>query len=300
MAGQENMVERIVTRPDFDGVVCAVLLKEALDGALPVLWVQPADMQSGKVPLTPRDVVANLPLKGEVALWFDHHVSNVVQTDYKGIYRLAPSAAGLVQEYYRDLLGDRFETLVQQADRIDAAQLDLDEILHPERFPYVLLSMTITFRDASDADYCDHLVDLLRKAPIAQVMADPSVRRRCEATIVQNRVYEEALKRHTVLRDHLSITDLRGLSAVPDGNRFLVYSLFPSAVVNMKLYDDGPYTMIKLGHSILNRGCRVNVGRLLSQYGGGGHQGAGACRVERHRSEPIIEAIIAVLLRNAP
>ncbi|MBR9979505.1 MAG: exopolyphosphatase [Desulfatitalea sp.] len=294
------MQTRIITRPDFDGVVCAVLLKEALGGQLPVVWAQPADMQAGLVPLTPHDVVANLPLGGDVDLWFDHHVSNVPRFDYKGIYRMAPSAAGLVQAYYEEALGGRFETLVHHTDRIDAAQLTLDEILYPERYPFVLLSMTITYRDPSAGAYCDHLVDLLRKSAIEKVMTDPEVRQRCDATITQNKLFEKSLLDHTELRDHVSITDLRGLSPVPDGNRFLVYSLFPQAVVNIKIFDDGPHTVVKLGHSILNRGCRVNVGQLLSRYGGGGHRGAGACPLSPHQAEQTIADIVAVLLHNEP
>jgi len=291
---------RIITRPDFDGVVCAVLLKEALGVQIPVLWVQPGEMQAGNVQVGTGDIVANLPLHGEVGLWFDHHVSNAVTVPFKGVYRVAPSAAGLVQDYFEAQLGRRFDALVRQTDRIDAADLTLDEILHPERYPFVLLSMTTFIRNPADGAYCDRVVELLRTLPMQRVMADASVRLRCEAVVATNKMYEACLTDHTSMRGHISVTDLRGLPSVPDGNRFLVYSLFPDGVVNVKISNEGPYTLVKLGHSILNRGCRVNVGRLLSQYGGGGHVGAGACRFEPQDAQKGIDEILTVLERNEP
>ncbi|MBI5897555.1 MAG: exopolyphosphatase [Desulfobacterales bacterium] len=290
---------RIITRPDFDGVVCAVLLKEALGDAAPVLWAQPGEMQNGNVQTTAGDVVANLPLAaGEVALWFDHHVSNVPQHTHEGLFRIAPSAAGLVYEYFKDRLAPRFQELVDQADKIDSAQLTYDEILHPENYPYVLLSMTIFNRRASDEAYCNLLVELLKTAAMDQVLATPMVRQRCKDAVAANKAYENYLKRNTCMRSQVSITDFRSLTPVPDGNRFLVYSLFPQAVVNVKLFYEGPHVAVKLGHSILNPGCRVNVGQLLAHYGGGGHKGAGACRLAHDRAEAQIEEIIAVLIRN--
>ncbi|RJQ80125.1 MAG: exopolyphosphatase [Desulfobacteraceae bacterium] len=294
------MQTRIITRPDFDGVACAVLLKRALGEATPVVWTQPNHIQSGQFKVQRNDVVANLPLSGEVALWFDHHVSNTTDIPYEGLFRIAPSAAHLVYDYFQDKMEARQRELVRQADKIDAAQLTLDEILHPEHNPYVLLSMTIFGGRPSNDDYCDHLVDLLGTATIDQVMSDPLVRRRCEEAAAANKAYEAYLRRCTTLQGHVSITDFRDLAPVPDGNRFLVYSLFPEACVNAKLYHDGPQTVIKLGHSILNRCCRVNVGKLLSRYDGGGHRGAGAARFGKEEAGRCIDEIITVLMKNEP
>ena len=295
---------RIISRPDFDGVVCVVLLKAALGDASDVRWTQPSEIQNGRFRLLPGDVVANLPLGDEdVGMWFDHHVSNVSEKTHEGLFRIAPSAAGLIYEYYQACFQDkwqgRFAELVRETDKIDSAQLSLDEILYPQSYPYVLLSMSIpTRRSLEDADYCDHLVDLIGALEIDGVMADPRVERRCENVVIANQVYERMLREDTYMDGHVSVTDFRGVSPVPDGNRFLVYSLFPDALVNVKLYDEGPHVVVKLGHSILNRGCRVNVGKLLAQYGGGGHRGAGACRLERGRSRADIENIISILRKN--
>ena len=87
---------RVVTRPDFDGVVCAVLLMDALQIDASILWVQPSDMQHRRVEIQEGDVIANLPYHENCSLWFDHHYSNQPEGPVKGVFKIAPSAAGVV------------------------------------------------------------------------------------------------------------------------------------------------------------------------------------------------------------
>ena len=294
------MTSRIITRPDFDGVVCAVLIREALGNDLPVCWVQPYQIQNGEVKIGKHDIIANLPIYGNCALWFDHHVSNAIDTNHEGLFRIAPSAAGLVYEHFQDKIDIRFQELVQQADKIDSAQLILDEILHPERYGYILVSMTISADQGTDETYWDHLADLLKQLPIEQVLADTLVKERCDQVIIDNAAYKTHLKNHTCTQGNVSVTDFRGLTPVPNGNRFLVYSLFPKTVVNIKIFHENDRTAIKIGHSILNRNCQVNVGRLLAKYGGGGHRGAGACRVSNQDADRCLSEILAIMEQNKP
>lgn len=296
---------RVVTRPDFDGVVCAVLLMDALDIAPPVFWVQPSEMQHGRVEIRDGDVVANLPHHEKCSLWFDHHYSNQPQQPIKGAFRIAPSAAGIIYDSYRDRIDRNYDELVHQTDRIDAADLTLDEILHPEDYPYVLLSMTIGAHDADAARYWDHLVTLLRTRSMEQVMADAHVRQHCRQVIAANSVYEKALKANTTMAGQVSVTDFRHLDDPPNGNRYLIYSLFPDCTVNVKIVhaDDGDgnaIASIKVGHSIINRGCRVNVGKMLADFEGGGHPGAGACRFDRGKASAYLARIVEILRRNEP
>lgn len=292
------MAPRIITRPDFDGIVCAVLLKEALGHNIPVLWAQPNQIQNGEVRTGNEDIIANLPFYGDCSLWFDHHVSNALENPPKGLFRIAPSAAGLVFDYYRHKIDRRFQTLVKQADKIDSAQLNLDEILHPERYDYILISMTLSADPNADQRYWDHLVDLLRHHTIDHVLADPLVKANCDRVEIENTTYKTHLLHHTQVLDKVSLTDFRGMTPVPNGNRFLVYSLFPETVVNMKIYNKHDKTVVKIGHSIINRNCHVNVGRLLAKFGGGGHQGAGACRLLNETAEQHLSQILEILKQN--
>ena len=67
---------RLVTRSDFDGLVCAVLLKE-LDLIDDIKFVHPKDMQDGTILISGTDITTNLPYVEGVHLSFDHHSSEV-------------------------------------------------------------------------------------------------------------------------------------------------------------------------------------------------------------------------------
>ena len=139
---------RIVTRPDLDGVVCAVLLKDAEKITEPVKWVQPNDIQKGLVDIRQGDIIANLPYDERCSLWFDHHYTNRITRPFKGAFELAPSAARVIFKYYKQRLQRDYSELVNEADKIDSADLSMAEVLYPEKHPYLLLSMTIFGHDA--------------------------------------------------------------------------------------------------------------------------------------------------------
>jgi hypothetical protein len=292
---------RIVTRPDFDGVVCAVILMEVLPIDQPILWVQPSAMQRDEIDIQKDDIIANLPYHRNCSLWFDHHFSNRPDFPVRGAFEIAPSAAGIIYQYYRGQLKKSYDELVYQTDRIDSANLTLDEILHPEEHPYVLLSMSVAGEDPERETYWDHLVDLLRTRPVEQVLMDPRVKIRTKKVVADNLAYEKSLIAHTKMIGHVSVTDFRELDPAPDGNRFLVYSLFPDCTVNVKIVHKGEnLTSIKVGHSILNKGCKVNVGKMLISFEGGGHPGAGACRFSREKAPDYLKRVIDILLENKP
>ena len=272
---------RIVTRPDFDGVVCAVLLYEAEDVQKPVKWVEPSEIQKGQAHIQEGDILANLPYDENCSVWFDHHCTNEVTRPFQGAYRIAPSAAGIIFEYYKGKFKRDYTALVEETDKIDSANLSLDEVLHPEKYPYVHLSMTIHNRQRTDVPYWDRLVQMLGKMDIHGVLADAEVNRRCLEMVERNRLYKKLLQENTRVEAQVSITDFRKFEEPPTGNRFLVYSLYPETVVSVKIrFADGSKDTlsVSVGHSIFNKNCRVNAGKLLSPFEGGGHEGAASCR----------------------
>jgi len=292
---------RILTRPDFDGVVCAALLYEAEDITEPVKWVEPNDMQRGLVDVQQGDIIANLPYDDRCTLWFDHHHTNKIDTPFEGAFKIAPSAAGVIFNHYKGRFRHDYTELIKKADKIDSADLSLDEVLHPEKYGVVLLSMTVLGRDEYDERYWNRLVHLLRKSKIDEVLKDPEVKARCDAVVEKNKIYKEILKKHTILNGHVSITDFRTFDKVPTGNRFLVYSMFPKAVVSVKIrYDDEDKkrVAVSVGHSIFNRNCKVNVGVMLSAFEGGGHRAAASCRFAADKADDYIPKIIHFLLKN--
>jgi len=292
---------RIVTRPDFDGIVCAVLLYEAMDIRGPVKWVEPNALQRGIVDIRKGDIIANLPYDDRCSFWFDHHYTNRIYRSFKGVFKIAPSAAGIIFNHYKDRFKCDYSELVTATDKIDAAELSLDEVLHPEKHGYVMLSMTVVNGGEPDEAYWNKLIGLLRKYDLRRILDDPEIKRRCRQVIELNEKYTAYLKKNTRLEKHVSITDFRNLENIPAGNRFLVYSLFPESVVNLKIrYEkkNKAMTAVNIGHSIFNRRCNVNAGLLLADFGGGGHRGAASTRFESSKEDIYLPQIIDALQKN--
>jgi nanoRNase/pAp phosphatase (c-di-AMP/oligoRNAs hydrolase) len=307
---------RIVARPDFDGIVCAVLLYEALDINKPVLWVEPNAMQDGEVEIRKGDIIANLSYQKNCTLWFDHHESNRIDTPFYGVFKIAPSAAGNIFNFFNHFDSDKnpgyiakavkifkrdYTELVKATDKIDSAQLTLEEVIHPEKYPYLAGSMTVVSYRRADEPYWNHMVKLLRKYNVQRVLEDPKVKKRCKAAVLENKKYEKYLKKHTVLNKHVSITDFRSFARMPFGNRYLVYALFPESVVNVKIrfHDERrDKVIVSVGHNIFNCGCNISAGLLCSRFGGGGHRGAGSCCFNVTKAREYLPAILEALLKN--
>ncbi len=292
---------RIVTRPDFDGVVCAVLLIDALGIKEPVNWAEPSALQRGQVEIRKGDIIANLPYDDKCTLWFDHHYTNEVDHPFKGAFKIAPSAAGIIFEHYQDRFKRDYSELVTATDKIDSADLTLDEVCQPEKYGYVLLSMTVCDGDYPNEFYWNRLVNLIGKYDLGQILKDPEVKRRCQDVVNQNEQYAVQLKANTRLEKHVAITDFRHLEKTPTGNRFLVYALFPESFVHVRIRrEDQNKEMIavSVGHSIFNPHCKVNAGLLLADFKGGGHYGAAGARFHASKAEEFIPLIIDALLKN--
>ena len=294
---------RIVTRADFDSVTCAVLLGDALDIDEETYWVEPSEIQKKKADIKKGDILANLPYDENCSLWFDHHYSNSIKTEFEGLFRIAPSAAGLIYEYYQKKLSRDFSELVAQTDKIDSADLSLAEVLHPEEHPYILLSMTISSRTKEDEPYWNLLVELLRRFDINEVLENGQVKEKCRQVVVDNKEYKNFLKEYTRTSGPVSITDFRSLNRPPSGNRFLVYSLFPETAVNVKIRHDlvdRDLVIVSIGYNVFGPGCHVNIGELLSRFEGGGHASVGACSFTKDKSEKYLKQIIETLVANNP
>lgn len=292
---------RIITRPDFDGIVCAVLLRDVFHVEQPVKWVEPSEIQKGLVEIRKGDIIANLPYDEKCTLWFDHHYTNRIFRSYRGVFKIAPSAAGIIYEHFKNRFKRDYRELVAATDKIDSADLTLDQVLHPEKYDYVLLSMTVFDGDQTCELYWNKLVDLIAQYNLDRVLADPEVKLRCREVIEQNKQYIVYLKDYTRVEKNVSITDMRPLSQTPVGNRFLVYSLFPEAYVNVRIrYEERnkETVVLHIGHSIFKPDCRVNVGLLLADYGGGGHRGAGSARFHKSKAQQYIPRIIEALQKN--
>jgi len=289
---------RLVTRADFDGIVCGSLIT-AVEPVDDTLFVEPKFMQDGVVDIRAGDIIANLPYRPGCSLWFDHHVSNDVDgfdrpiVPGRGGFRLAPSAARVVFEYYSQVPGsskalyeqgrktissERFTALLADTDKIDGGFLTRQDVLHPAG--YVLVSMTIYGKNPDEEPYWHRLIDLIRDEPLEGVRRDPEVSRRCDHVLSMQERLREQLAERTVLKRNVIFLDLRETEDLTDANRFLLYTMFPNGNISMKIARDAQRpntTAISVGYNIFNSTSQVNVGELLSRYGGGGHRVVGSC-----------------------
>ena len=296
---------RLVTRPDLDGLTCAVLLSacETIDS---VELLHPQDVTERKALIGPADVLANLPYHPQCGMWFDNHLltdaNAMPPTGFRGRYGKAPSAARLVYEHYlpdRPALA-RYETLVAETDRLDSAQLTMDDVLSPAG--YVLVGLTLDPRTGlgSPREYFDLLLPAVRERPVEEVVDLPEVRARAARMREQDRAFREALRAHSRLDGDVVVTDFRPLDPIPVGNRFLVFTLFPKANVGVRV-EWGPRrerVAVSAGKSIFNRTSRANLGVLMSLHGGGGHVGAGACQLAPATADAHVAEIVETLKRS--
>jgi oligoribonuclease NrnB/cAMP/cGMP phosphodiesterase (DHH superfamily) len=129
---------RLVTRSDFDGLVCAMILKE-MDLIDEIKFVHPKDVQDGKIDITSNDITTNLPFDPRVGLAFDHHESELLRTSpekFQGKYICvgdARSAARVVYTYYggKETFHNVSDEIMQAVDKGDSADFTFDEILNP-------------------------------------------------------------------------------------------------------------------------------------------------------------------------
>ncbi len=297
---------RVVTRPDLDGLTCAVILTqcETVDA---VDLVHPQDVTDRRVTIGPLDILANLPYHPACGMWFDNHLltdpKSIPPTGFKGRYGKAPSAARLVYEHYLASQPDlaRYAALVSETDRLDSAELTLQDVTAPSG--YILIGLTLDSRTGlgGPRDYFDLLLRAVRDRPLEEVASLPEVRQREARMIAQDQAFREAALAHSRLATSVVVTDFRPLNPIPVGNRFLVFTLFPQANVAVRV-QWGPErrkVAVSAGRSIFNRTSRTNLGVLMSLYGGGGHAGAGACLLPAATADTQIAEIVATLERNA-
>jgi nanoRNase/pAp phosphatase (c-di-AMP/oligoRNAs hydrolase) len=289
---------RLVTRSDFDGLVCAVLFKE-MDMIDDIKFVHPKDMQDGKIEITSRDITTNLPYVEAAHLVFDHHLSETIRNQGKKDNHIidpdAMSAARVVYNYYGG--AEKFprvsEEMMTAVDKADAAQFTLDEILNPGGWvllnylmdPRTGLGRFRTFR-ISNYQLMMKLIDCCRDLP--------DVKARVELYFEQEEKFKQQLKRCSKIYKNLILLDLREEEVIHAGNRFMIYALYPDCNISIHIIwgFKKQNTVFAVGKSIVNRSSNTNVGELMLKYGGGGHQAAGTCQIDHDKAPEVLKELI--------
>jgi len=297
---------RLVTRSDFDGLVCAVLLKH-LDLIDEIKFVHPKDMQDGKIPIGPLDITTNLPFVQGAHMVFDHHSSEAIRNPgEKSNYIIDPhaqSAARVVWKHFggKDAFPAEWDEMMAAVDKGDAAQFTQDEILEPTG--WVLLNFLMDsrtglgrfrgFRISNYALMMD-LIGYCRTMNIKEILKVPDVNERAEIYFSLEREFKDQIKRCTKVFGNLVVLDLRREMPIFAGNRFMIYALYPQANISIHVLWglNQENTVFATGKSILNRTSKTNIGELMLKYGGGGHENAGTCQVENDEAAGVLDELI--------
>ena len=294
---------RLLTRSDFDGICCAVLLKE-LGVVDEMVYAHPKDLQDGKVAVTKNDVLANVPFVEGAGMWFDHHSSEDERIkdagDIAGKAGSAASTARLIYEYYGPEKLSKFDEMLKYCDKMDSADLIEDEIKNPEGWvmlgficdPRTGLGYHKSFK-TSNLDLMQSLTGYISSMPVEDILKLPDVQERVEMYNEKTAEYAEFLEENARPAGKVLIIDTRG-KVVPSGNRFIEYTMFPDTNISARLIDGkvDDVTSISVGHSIINRTATADVGSIMLKYGGGGHRKVGTCQVSAQEAGKIFEEIV--------
>ncbi len=302
-----SVPHRLVTRSDFDGLVCAVLLRE-LGLIDDILFVHPKDVQDGKVDVTGNDILTNLPYVPEAHMVFDHHSSEVLRNeDGKPNHVLlphAPSAARVVFEHFGGaaVFPAISDDLMQAVDQADSAQYSIEDILEPRGWTllnYLMDSRTGLgrFRTFRISNY-DLMMMLIHEVPgksAAQVLALPDVAERVDLYLEQREAFTEQLRRCSTVMGDLVVLDLRNEDVIHAGNRFQIYADNPDCTVSVHVLwgRAKQNTVLAVGRSIIDRSSPLDIGSLMLTYGGGGHEAAGTCQVAHEDADRVVREIAA-------
>ena len=307
----EKQLRRLVTRSDFDGLACAMMLKE-LGLIDEIKFVHPKDVQDGKIELSKNDITTNLPYDPRVSIAFDHHESEVdrlkaIETDGKLIIDPhARSAARVVYNYYggRDAFPRISDDLMEAVDKGDSADFTMDEILNPTG--WVLLHYLMDARTGlgrfhdfriSNYELMMQLIDYCLDHSIDEILELPDVKERVVLYFDQAEQFKAQLQRIAKVYDKVVVLDLRNEEVIHAGNRFMIYALYPEAQISVHVAWGfrRQNTAVMIGKSIVNKGSHVDIGELCLKYGGGGHHNAGTCQLENDAVDEKLPDIIRAL-----
>lgn len=296
---------RLVTRSDFDGLVCAVLL-EHLDMIDDILFVHPKDMQDGKVEITGNDITTNLPYVEGVHIAFDHHESETMRNEYRDNHVIlpnAPSAARVVWDHYgaTATFPERWLDMMEAVDKADAAQYSEGEILHPRDWELLNFIMDPRtglgrFRDFTISNY-QLMMDLIaycKDHSISEILRLPDVVERTDLYFEHESKAREQIERCSTIHENLIVLDLTDEETIWPANRFLIYAMYPQCDISIhKLWGFRQQnTVFATGKSIIDRGCTTNVGALMLRHGGGGHAAAGTCQIETEDADLVLAELV--------
>jgi oligoribonuclease NrnB/cAMP/cGMP phosphodiesterase (DHH superfamily) len=291
---------RLITHTDLDGILCAALITSVEDVQI-IKFLDPATIQAGKVFIDSNDIISDLPFDKRCGMWFDHHTSNKPKegAEFEGLFKVAPSAAQVVYDYYENPYLDKFSEAIEQTNKIDSGDVTLDMVKEPKTWFLLSNTFETTAEKKVDDDYRRYVIKLIKQEPdIENILEDEVVSIRAANVKEDFEIFREALLDNTAMHGSVALTDFRDTTQpIPHGNNYVVYSLFPKAKTSIRLMplDEDKKGLIKLsvGHNIFFESkSTFDVGAAMKKIGGGGHQPVGGANISEENADEIVMRLI--------
>lgn len=291
---------RLITRANIDGVTSSVLLS-LVESVEQIAFTNAKEIEDNNFIIRQGDAIINLPGHKRAVLWFDHHYKSINPSeelmDIKGLRALAPSTARLIYQFYDSPKFERYEDLLNETDRIDSANLSLEDITNPQG--WTLIGSTLDPYETTPAyyDYLNTLISAIKTGmSLNDILEMNEVKGRIHRYHLDAEDYQEELKNVTQLVGKIIVTDFREVDLLPYGNRFLAFGLYPQATIQMRIYPwNESKIRIRLGRSMVNRSSNLHLGKFAAEMGGGGLEGASEIIIDEENSAGLISDIVAKL-----
>jgi nanoRNase/pAp phosphatase (c-di-AMP/oligoRNAs hydrolase) len=300
---------RLVTRSDLDGIISAALLKK-IDKIDEITLAHPKDVQDGKVKISDKDIVANLPFVDKAHMAFDYNL-DTSNKKFKlnpnhAIFTDAQSVSQIIYEYYgaSEVYDQKMKTLVEIANKSKSANYTKQEILDPKG--WTLLNFLTDPRtglgrfkefDISNYELMKKLPDMCLNLTIDEMLQTEDIKQRVDLYNDSKEQFKAQLHKCVKIEGDIATLDLRDEKIIYPGNRFMIYALFPETTASIHIISgkNNQNTVFSLGKSTLNRSNDKDIYKIVKNYGGGGHSDAGSCQVENEEAEQICKQLVESL-----
>ncbi len=295
--------DRIVTRNDLDGLICAALLIK-LELANSIEFAHPRDIESGNFKVNKSDILVSLPYIEGVQFVFDHIDSPLAQSHTNYITTAnAQSTSRVIFDYLggKAKFPNLQEDILIATEKSILANYTIDEILHPT--DWNLLGFIMDHRTGLERfkDFKNTTDNLIRKLAISilslnikEILQSPDLKERADLYFEQEKMFDEQIKRCSFVHEKLLVVDVQDENTVYAGNRFRMYALYPDTNISMQISrrTDAKTVGISVGKSIFDRSSKVNIGSVMREFGGGGHANAGSCQIAIEKADLVKHQLI--------
>lgn len=297
---------RLVTKGDFDGIACAILLK-VLAMIDEVKFCHPNDVETGNVEITSNDIIAGLPYRETAYMVFDNYPTRGKKVSPKKANLVVDtSASSTAMVIYRYFGGEKTfpnisKEMMLEVDKGYRAQYTIDDILYPSNWRLLgyLTDMRTGLEDSQRFSVSHYqmemnLINYCKDHTILEILSLPEVEERLKTYFSYIDECKDQILRCSTIYYNLVVVDMRDERVIYPGNRFIVYALFPECNVSLQVTSDiiNNKTIFVASKSIIDRSYKANIGEIMSRYGGGGHANAGTCRVDNDRAREVLEGLI--------